>query len=601
VELTLDYNELQNLSFASGADMPALLAQFKAAGITGIAISEETIGDLVGAGEAKYLRLRSDSGTETSLIVPNHDLAERVLRALNVSVSDNLPKITGADPMPFAVRAAPQALNGVGIGLSSAAVGMVHGAGLDVIARLQNSPAVSVKSIDTSIAELGDQKIDKVIFAGQEVLGFRGLIKYAAEKMKANHISYGSIEFGKQNGDETMSEALKSDFIRVHSISSAEMATMTPNAMSERFSRAAKERSIRLCYLHLPELVGEQPAKKSLGFVSEVRGDVEKGGYLMGKAHSFDQIDKKRVLLLMIALSIASGLVLLMSSLVTLTRGVKIGSLLTSFVLFAGLTVAHDKGLQLLALMAALIFPTLGAVALLGRYFSGANVEKSSVIKMVGLFIGTSVFSLSGALLVVGLLADRSYIMKVNQFLGIKAAHGVPMLIIILIMAAGLPIFKKSFAQVRSDVTANIRRIVAHPLFVWHVFAVVLALAIIGFALLRTGNEPGIGVSGLEMKFRTILDKVMMVRPRTKEFLIGHPALFLGIGFLLKRRREWGLCLVALGMLGQVSLLNTFCHIHTPLSMSLMRAANGLVLGLIIGYILWRIFGRSGQKTATRA
>jgi len=98
------------------------------------------------------------------------------------------------------------------------------------------------------------------------------------------------------------------------------------------------------------------------------------------------------------------------------------------------------------------------------------------------------------------------------------------------------------------------------------------------------------------MKFRTILDKVMMVRPRTKEFLIGHPALFLGIGFLLKRRREWGLCLVALGMLGQVSLLNTFCHIHTPLSMSLMRAANGLVLGLIIGYILWRIFGRSGQK-----
>jgi hypothetical protein len=111
---------------------------------------------------------------------------------------------------------------------------------------------------------------------------------------------------------------------------------------------------------------------------------------------------------------------------------------------------------------------------------------------------------------------------------------------------------------------------------------------------MRTGNDSGIGVSGLELKFRAVLDRLMMVRPRTKEFLIGHPALFLGIAFLLKQRRLLGLPLVALGILGQVSLVNTFCHIHTPLLMSVIRAFNGLALGLVIGWLVWIVI----EKTA---
>jgi len=88
----------------------------------------------------------------------------------------------------------------------------------------------------------------------------------------------------------------------------------------------------------------------------------------------------------------------------------------------------------------------------------------------------------------------------------------------------------------------------------------------------------------------------MAVRPRTKEFLIGHPALFVGIALLLTRRRGWGLPLVVLGVLGQVSLLNTFCHIHTPLNVSILRAVNGLVLGLLLGIAAWLLFARPHGK-----
>ena len=99
-------------------------------------------------------------------------------------------------------------------------------------------------------------------------------------------------------------------------------------------------------------------------------------------------------------------------------------------------------------------------------------------------------------------------------------------------------------------------------------------------------------MSGIELKFRSLLDKVMVVRPRTKEFLFGHPALILGAAFLFARRRSIGLPLVALGVLGQASLLNTFCHIHTPLALTLLRAFNGLVLGIIIGLAVWWFVGK---------
>jgi hypothetical protein len=181
---------------------------------------------------------------------------------------------------------------------------------------------------------------------------------------------------------------------------------------------------------------------------------------------------------------------------------------------------------------------------------------------------------------------------KVKQFMGIKAAHLLPILAVIFMMVAGLPIFGKSLREVWKEMAANLRRVADHPFFMWHAFAAVAALGIIGFALLRTGNDPGVGISGLELKFRAILDQIMTVRPRTKEFLVGHPALFVGIGLLLTRRRAWGLPLVALGMLGQASLLNTFCHIHTPLSLTIMRATNGLVLGLLFGIVAWYLFAK---------
>lgn len=83
--------------------------------------------------------------------------------------------------------------------------------------------------------------------------------------------------------------------------------------------------------------------------------------------------------------------------------------------------------------------------------------------------------------------------------------------------------------------------------------------------------------------------------------MIGHPLLL--VGFYLKARGRGfrlptgrGPAAQALhfifhdprpfllaGFIGQLSLINTFCHAHTPLSVSLLRVYHGLWIGALLG------------------
>jgi len=43
-------------------------------------------------------------------------------------------------------------------------------------------------------------------------------------------------------------------------------------------------------------------------------------------------------------------------------------------------------------------------------------------------------------------------------------------------------------------------------------------------------------------------------------------------------------------------VLNTYCHAHTPVLLSLLRTANGLWLGIGVGVILVVVFARKALK-----
>ena len=65
--------------------------------------------------------------------------------------------------------------------------------------------------------------------------------------------------------------------------------------------------------------------------------------------------------------------------------------------------------------------------------------------------------------------------------------------------------------------------------------------------------------------------------------ITGYPFTLL-LFWLGASRRNWILTIPAI--IGQVSLVNTYAHIHTALLISLHRSLNGLVLGLAMGLLL---------------
>jgi hypothetical protein len=93
-------------------------------------------------------------------------------------------------------------------------------------------------------------------------------------------------------------------------------------------------------------------------------------------------------------------------------------------------------------------------------------------------------------------------------------------------------------------------------------------------------------VPGWEVQFRDMLERVLWVRPRTKEFLVGYPCLVIYHALV---RRGWAVRYREVFRVGAslafASAVNTFCHFHTLLPLSLVRVVNGWWLGLVVGFV----------------
>ena len=51
-----------------------------------------------------------------------------------------------------------------------------------------------------------------------------------------------------------------------------------------------------------------------------------------------------------------------------------------------------------------------------------------------------------------------------------------------------------------------------------------------------------------------------------------------------------------LAAIGQTSVVNTMCHLHTPITLSLARIGVGWILGCILGWIVWGVLSRVGAQ-----
>ncbi len=605
VGIVLDGEQLLQISADTGISFRQILLQMKRAGATGVALNEQTVEDLFRSGELTWElyprfpqpivrassvqvveRLRQSVGRMQSspalwrtVSTPSRKKLLDTLRASPGVLVYAYTDTGGAKG--FSVPVSPLLFQQIVVGMDRALAKTVSSAGLALIARLGNSPAVTPQRIQAAIEDARRAGATLVVFSGDEVLGFRALLPRTASAMREAGMLYGSVEFGKQKGDERLTRLLLDRTVRVHSVTTAEMATLAPGELLERYTRAVRERNIRLCYVRLPSSIDEEPLKGASRFLAQLRASLNKAGYRTGEPRPFTAPSLPSWIWLMAGGSALVAGVLVLERLFALRPS----AWLTLAAFAVGAILAHfggETGRKACALAAAVAFPCLGFLLT-----DVLKQRRAPVGYAFSAMIGLTLLSVIGGLHVVALLGSLPFMVKANQFAGIKLAHLVPVLVVGFAYALDT-VKASSFADAVQRMRQRWRQMTGYPITVGLAVAVLGAMVVLALVLMRTGNEPGVGVSSLEMRMRALLEQYLLARPRTKEFLLGHPALFLALALSSAgiARAAW-VPLLLIGVIGQASVVNTLCHIHTPLALSLPRILLGWALGVIIGTLVY--------------
>lgn len=207
-----------------------------------------------------------------------------------------------------------------------------------------------------------------------------------------------------------------------------------------------------------------------------------------------------------------------------------------------------------LALLASVIMPLAGLKYALRRAGPYAS------------FVAVNMLTVTGGLFIAAMLNDVLFLQKITDL-----PHVRPVFFITIILS--IPLLFKS-EQLKTFWNTGLQ--VKHLILAGFI-ALVAAVIIV-----RGGNSAAEWMHP-DQGFRQLLENLLVIRPRTKEFLIGQPLLFAGFFF----KNPW---LILAGMIGQASISNTFMHAHTSLSVTLIRTFNGLWLGLLVGLVLVKLW-----------
>jgi hypothetical protein len=592
VEITLEADEVRRLAAATGTPFAVVLARFQRAGVVSLAVSEETIGS---SEEARQLEVLPGPTVDSCIL--RADPAEAARIALAVEARTPL-SVQVLDRTRVQVNQPYAQVRGLGIGLDPQTVALVRGAGLTLIGRIANWQAATPGAIAWSLERLRAQGVTGVIFTRDEVLGYKAHLPETAAALAANGLIYGTVEFGKQKGDLALTRLAAERTVRVHTVTGEEMQTADIDSNVSRFLLAARERNIRLLFVRLFPSEPD-PLETNARYVEKIVRGLARGRLTTGTAHGYGPLSSPLWVRFGIGLGLAAAFVLLVDTITGFLVGGSAGAcrgMALIAVLVAALPAAGMLGAKLAALLSASLFPALGVllVAPLQSSF------RAPLVAALRRFVIVSAVTGIGIVFLVGLLADRLFLIKADGFAGIKVAQLIPLALVALVLALDLQAESwDDWTQRCRSAWTTVLRLAGQPIFFWQAVAGLIALVVLALLVMRSGNDPGVGVSAFELKIRALLDRLLYARPRFKEFLV-HPILLLGLALAARRQRAWALPLVLVGTIGQVSFLNTFCHLHTPLLVSLWRAGLGLFFGLLLGLALIGIAERLLRSRAAR-
>ncbi|MGI5824042.1 MAG: DUF5693 family protein [Bacillota bacterium] len=446
--------------------------------------------------------------------------------------------------------------------------------GLSVVVQVRSWPNADQESINRVFDDLAEwDNITAVGFNDENLPGvsqndWQDISKMLAEKFEEYQWPLLQSEFFKQKGLSTLAKLLDYHVARMHTVTTDEIPKISESSLVDRFQLAANERGMNIMlYRTNPSLSAEDNAV----LLEKIDNAITSKGRELGKMVPMDSVAVPVWVGLLAALGIGAGGVLLLEKF-----SFKKWSYILPAVCVVGSWAAIFLGYshlmyKLLALASVMIFPTLSIITFI-------KAESRGLLKSILALLAMTAVSLIGAVFVVGLLSSRDYMTAISTFSGIKVSQMLPLLVLALFYWYQTNRLK----GYDRNVVVMVRDVLKKPVTIGVLLILAFAAGILLLYMLRSGND-AVTVSSWEKAFRSFLDSTLGVRPRTKEFAFAHPLMLLALYYGYKNNL-WPA--VVLGGIGQVSLVNTFEHLHTPLAVSLLRTLNGLLLGIIIGVVL---------------
>ena len=606
VGLFIDYDELMRIADGSHeigfADM---LRKASLAGATGIVVRERILGEWETAGDVIVL-----SGGQLGFHLQNRSLGLADAASIDLEITPNSTYILTKDRQVYnqmfslleAKTRYPEAVDipgyltisvqlhsseraTLGFGFPLAQLEEAAAAGFQIIPRLRNWEPLTEESLAETFRWL--EMIPNIAAIGFNDLTVPGdgTIPLVQDRLAEALAPLGkplvSFEFYDQIGLPGLASRLDNNLIRAHAIAENELRRYTDFQVAmDRYSLAATERNIRYIYLRFQGLINPAAAmESSMDLIAGVREGLESDGLTVGNPEPIPNYSIGRIPMFLLGVGVIAAGGWLLALALEKFAGKKwrlpyvLLMIAGCIVWAAAMFVAPTLSRKVFALAAAIVFPSLSVVLIL-EHKSKIKTDDSCVKRVISavaqLFV-MSVAALAGAIIMSAILADSTFMLKLDIFRGTKIAHIAPLVLVPFVLWLRE---ENWYGIMTGSVKSSVK--------FWQLFVGAVLLAGLVIYVLRTGNESLELVSSFEVRMRQILKNLLGVRPRTKEFLIGHPIMMLLLYYGYKIEM---FPLVIAGLIGQVSIINTYAHLHTPLMVSLLRSANGFWIGIIVGIV----------------
>lgn len=622
VVTAVDFREFRSVANFASRDLDTVLADLQTAGVRNVAVKETTVRDLNERGDIglySFAEFKAEMESFSNEVWPQIEEqlegltinpSNRVLVSSDPEISqflqerltrrftpDELIHFSVADRDYFILRTTLIAQSSTNkmeslppifdarLGFEEPVLDALTEQGFHIILMPGQNRGSNAEYLEEYRHIVEKYGVEIMIFDGNYLPGYPDHLEALQELVKDEDLTLGifetSVQLGymEQKGLDEIMEANGYPINRVYSTRNDEFLDDV-NERYYRWVRAVVDRGIRIMYV-VPFNDKKLSFAENLDETAQKLNDFHrtissKGFVLADKTAPLSSEMSGTFHWIMIALSLWVGSFLYLIYLLKIPERWKyiiagIGAVLAILVgLAAG--AALEK---LYALAAAILYPTLASLVWI-IYLRDHREEHSIVRQVITSLVILLGINLLGAYTIVSSLADIRYIMNVELFRGVKLAFLLPLL---MFAVNYLAVFSGEEGVVKY--TAGWLRRSPSYLALGLIFVAAIALY---YYVGRSGHTGGVAVSALELRLREVLETIFMARPRFKEILIGYPAL-LALVYLYRRYpfKELVLILGMGVMMGTISVVNSFSHVFTAITISASRTLAGLWVGLVIG------------------